>query len=64
MSTEQEFRAIADKLVVSMIGEEMAPDWWQSANKAFGGRTPEKQWELGSDAVVNYLMQHAFGRGS
>jgi hypothetical protein len=63
MNTEQEFRAIADQLVTSMVGWTNVDAWWSSPNQAFDGRTPEAQWAAGSDAVVNYLMHHAFSGG-
>ncbi len=63
MKTEQEFRNIANNLVVNMVGSEHAESWWTTANRAFDGRTPEAQWAAGSDAVVNYLMHHAFAGG-
>jgi hypothetical protein len=63
MSTEQEFRAIANQLVESLVGKEKSNEWWASPNLAFDGRTPEAQWQSGSDAVVNYLMHHAFSGG-
>jgi hypothetical protein len=63
MITEQEFRAIADQLVTSMVGPNLAESWWTSPNKAFDGRTPETQWANGSDQVVFYLMSHAFQGG-
>jgi len=63
MTTEQEFRNIANKLVAGMVGEQSVADWWASPNLAFDGRTPEDQWSEGSDRVVNYLMHHAFAGG-
>jgi hypothetical protein len=63
MNTEQEFRNIANQLVTSMVGEQLVADWWNSPNLAFEGRTPETQWAKGSDAVVNYLMHHAYAGG-
>ena len=63
MNTEQEFRAIANQLVVSLVGDALMESWWNSPNQAFDGRTPETQWQSGSDAVVNYLMHHAFAGG-
>ena len=46
-----------------MVGEQLVADWWNSPNQAFAGLTPEVQWQSGSDAVVNYLMHHAFSGG-
>jgi hypothetical protein len=63
MNTEQEFRNVANQLVTSLVGPNMVESWWASPNQAFEGRTPELQWQLGSDAVVNYLMHHAFTGG-
>jgi hypothetical protein len=63
MTTEQEFRTIADQLVAGMVGEQLVADWWASPNRAFDDRTPEAQWSEGSDRVVNYLMHHAFSGG-
>ena len=63
MNTEQEFRNIANNLVASLVGPAHVEAWWISANQAFDGRTPEAQWAQGSDAVVNYLMHHAFSGG-
>ena len=63
MNTEQEFRTIADQLVTSMVGPNMATAWWTSPNQYFDNRTPEAQWSEGSDAVVNYLMHHAYAGG-
>jgi hypothetical protein len=63
MTTEQEFRNIANNLVASMVGPNQVESWWSSPNQAFDDRTPEAQWQSGSDAVVNYLMHHAFSGG-
>ncbi len=63
MNTEQEFQSIANQLVASMVGPNMVEAWWTSPNQAFDGLTPEAQWSKGSDAVVNYLMHHAFAGG-
>jgi hypothetical protein len=63
MTTEQEFRNIANNLVASMVGPNQIESWWASPNRAFDDRTPEDQWGMGSDQVVNYLMAHAFQGG-
>jgi hypothetical protein len=63
MTTEQEFRAIANNLVTSLVGPNQVAAWWASPNQAFGDCTPEAQWAQGSDAVINYLMHHAFAGG-
>ena len=63
MNTEQELRNIANNLVASLVGPNMVEAWWTSPNRAFGDRTPEAQWAVGSDSVVNYLMHYAFAGG-
>jgi hypothetical protein len=63
MNTEQEFRNIANQLVTSMVGSDHLESWWNGPNQAFDGRTPEAQWQLGSDSVINYLMHHAYAGG-
>jgi hypothetical protein len=63
MNTQTEFRAIADQLVVGLVGADHVAAWWASPNRAFDDRTPEAQWAQGSDQVINYLMAHAFQGG-
>jgi hypothetical protein len=63
MTTEQEFRNIANNLVASMVGPNLVESWWASPNRAFDDLTPEQQWVNGSDQVVFYLMSHAFQGG-
>ena len=63
MTPEQEFRNIANNLVAGMVGPNQVESWWTSPNRAFDDRTPEAQWQSGSDRVVNYLMHHAYAGG-
>ena len=63
MNTEQEFRVIANNLVDSMVGPDLVESWWTSPNLPFDDRSPEVQWQSGSDPVVNYLMHHAYAGG-
>jgi hypothetical protein len=63
MTTEQTFRNTCNQLVQAMVGPDLVTAWWSSPNQAFEGRTPEEQWIVGSDSVVNYLMHHAFAGG-
>ena len=63
LTSEENFRATCNTLVESMVGADHAETWWASPNQAFAGRTPEAQWLVGSDSVVNYLMHHAFAGG-
>lgn len=63
MTSEKLFRETCNQLVQALVGPDMTASWWSSPNKAFDMRTPEEQWALGSDSVVNYLMHHAFSGG-
>jgi hypothetical protein len=51
-----------NRLVIGLVGDKLANDWWKSPNKAFYGRTPEslmneEEWTR----VRNYLMDSAYG---
>jgi len=63
LTTEENFRANCNTLVESLVGADLVESWWASPNQAFAGCTPEEQWLVGSDSVVNYLMHHAFAGG-
>ena len=55
----------SDSLVIALVGENSADAWWNSANKAFDGKTPADMWLTDFRQVHNYLMHHAFvGGGS
>lgn len=65
MNTSEQLKNICNDLVIGLAGADNAELWWSSPNKAFNGRTPNEQWEKGSDQVINYLMHHSFvGGGS
>jgi len=63
LTSEENFRATCNTLVESLVGADLVESWWSSPNQAFADRTPEAQWLVGSDSVVNYLMHHAFAGG-
>jgi hypothetical protein len=51
-----------NRIVVSLVGDKLSTDWWNSANQAFDGRTPEslmneEEWTQ----VRDYLLHHAYG---
>jgi hypothetical protein len=54
-------RARCEALVTAMVGKEMAPKWWNSPNRAFGGDTPEQIYSVAPSAVYAYLMKSAEG---
>lgn len=43
-------------LVVAMVGGELALKWWESANRAFEGKTPQEMWDENPSRVYTYLM--------
>lgn len=43
-------------LLIAMLGEEMAPKWWDSRNKAFDMKTPKEVWKTEPEKVYEYLM--------
>jgi hypothetical protein len=51
-----------NRIVVALVGDKLSTDWWNSANQAFEGRTPEslmneEEWTQ----VRDYLLHHAYG---
>ena len=59
--TPENMRARCEALVIAMVGKELAPKWWNSPNKAFGGDTPEQIYSVAPSAVYAYLMRSAEG---
>lgn len=51
----------ARALVIAMVGGELAPKWWSSANRAFDGRTPLEMWDENPTRVYTYLMSSGDG---
>lgn len=49
-------RMRCEMLVVALVGKEMAVDWWNSRNKAFGDKTAEAMFLEDPEMVYNYLM--------
>lgn len=60
MSIDKEnMRKQAEMLVVSLIGDNLADDWWNSPNRAFQMQTPEKTFDSDPEKVYSYLVGHA-----
>jgi hypothetical protein len=51
-------KARSDALLVAMLGQEMAPQWWTTPNRAFEQQTPNTQ---SIERVYGYLMSRAEG---
>jgi len=54
-------RARCEALLVAMLGNELAKEWWNGANRAFDGDTPEQIYSTDPAAVYAYLMRSAEG---
>lgn len=52
-----------DALLIAMLGSKMAPEWWQSRNKAFDMQTPFEVFGSDPDKVYKYLLGHVDGYG-
>jgi len=59
--TPETMRARCEALITAMVGKELVPQWWNGANKAFGGDTPEQIYSVAPSAVYAYLMKSAEG---
>ena len=51
-------KARSDALLVAMLGQELAAQWWTNPNKAFEGQEPQTQ---NIERVYGYLMSRAEG---
>ncbi len=54
-------RQWSEDVVRSMVGENLADDWWQRPNKAFDGRTPDSVFEESPMKIYAYLVKSAEG---
>jgi hypothetical protein len=56
-------RQRCDTMLLSMLGQDHAPRWWKSKNKAFNNITPEEQWDKHPFVVYRYLLGYIDGYG-
>lgn len=60
MNTDKEnLRKRSEMLVISLIGSDIAQEWWQSPNRAFRMQTPEQTFDSDPEKVYSYLVGHA-----
>jgi hypothetical protein len=60
MSIDKEnMRKQSEMLVISLIGADIANDWWNSPNRAFQMQTPENTFDSDPEKVYSYLVGHA-----
>lgn len=56
-------RRRCESMILSMVGAEMAPDWWNSRNYAFDGSTPNEMFDKNPERVYSYIIGHVDGYG-
>jgi len=54
-------RKRSETLVVALVGSELAPNWWTSANLSFEGQTPQEQFDRNAERVYSYLLRASQG---
>lgn len=50
-------RVMAEEFVISLVGCKLAPKWWNTPNKAFGGNTANEMWKRNRDIVLSFLSR-------
>lgn len=53
-----------NQLVLSLVGSTHTNLWWNSPNKAFGGKTPNEQFDFDPQVVNDYLLWFCSPSGS
>lgn len=48
-------RRRCETMILSLVGAELAPNWWRGQNLAFDMRTPEEQWIIDPESVYKYV---------
>lgn len=43
-------------MVISMVGKQLAREWWDRPNKFFNMKTPNEIWENNPKAVYDYIV--------
>lgn len=56
-------RMRCEVMIISLVGIEAAPTWWNSPNKAFGGEIPNKVFDNDPERVYSYVVGHVDGYG-
>lgn len=56
-------RQRCETMILSMVGAETAPLWWNSKNYAFDGHTPNEMFDKNPEVVYNYVVGYVDGYG-
>lgn len=60
MLTLEQLRQRSEMMVVTICGQQAAPQWWASPNKAFNMYSPQMMWQKDPKLVYQYLMHYAY----
>jgi hypothetical protein len=55
-------KAQTHTLIVAMVGQKLAIDWWDRPNRAFNMKTPNEVWIKDRDFVYDYVVAHIDGQ--
>lgn len=55
------YKQRCDEIVRALVGDKLVEQWWQSANRAFDGRTPQEAFDENPAAVGQYLLNQCDG---
>ena len=58
---EHKMKEHAVQLIIALVGEKLADQWWYSPNFAFDNRTPAGEWIRNPKRVYDYICVHAYG---
>lgn len=61
MNEQQLMRKRCEVIVTALVGQELADQWWNGPNRAFGGDTPEQMYSVTPSVVYAYLMKSLEG---
>ena len=54
-------RQSCESMILSMVGAEAAPKWWNGKNYAFDGNTPNEMFDKDPARVYSYIIDHVDG---
>ena len=52
-----------NKVVIGLVGNDRADEWWNRPNKGFDGKTPNEAYIEDPRQVRDYLLWHAYCAG-
>ena len=49
-------RHICNSILRSLVGQQLAPEWWHQPNKHWDLKTPDQVWQTNPQSVIDYLL--------